>query len=307
VITVNAGNLVIRDQSQITSLTRGRAPGGTITVTAGTLLIDSALTPGEQPEFTTGIISSAESGSSGDAGTVIVHADNLTLSGHNAEIDSSSVGSGRAGEIILTGVSKLIMSDGARVTTRSGSAGGGNITISGAGVVVLRNGSRISVDTETGARAGDITIGSRFLVLLDRSAVSADADAGSGGNIHVASDFLFRSPDSEITARAGPAGIAGNVVLTSPEADVTGGLTPLPGKLMDAAGQMQVRCAARGSVEGNSFTIAGPEAQSPTLEGYLAGTYAASADETAATGDSVMIAPGGPSSAGWTIACGEAR
>jgi hypothetical protein len=95
--------------------------------------------------------------------------------------------------------------------------------------------------------------------------------------------------------------------LTSPEADVTGGLTPLPGKLMDAAGQMQVRCAARGSVEGNSFTIAGPEAQSPALEGYLAGTYAAGADETAATGDSVMIASGWPSSAGWTIACGEAR
>ena len=83
-ITVNAGNLVIRDQSQITSLTRGRAPGGNITVTAGTLLIDLALTPGEQPEFTTGIISSAEFGSSGNAGTVIVHANNLTLSGHDA-------------------------------------------------------------------------------------------------------------------------------------------------------------------------------------------------------------------------------
>ena len=78
-ITVNAGNLVIRDQSQITSLTRGPAPAGTITVTAGTLLIDSALARASSQQFTTGIISSAESGSSGDAGTVIVHADNLTL------------------------------------------------------------------------------------------------------------------------------------------------------------------------------------------------------------------------------------
>ena len=39
-ITVNAGNLVIRGQSQISSITRGPAPAGNINVTAGTLLAD---------------------------------------------------------------------------------------------------------------------------------------------------------------------------------------------------------------------------------------------------------------------------
>ena len=110
---------MIRDQSQIASLTRGPAPAGNITVTAGTLLVDSALTPGEQPEFTTGIISSAESGSSGDAGTVIVHADNLTLSGHHANISVSSFGSGKAGNIRIDAPNQMILENGSGVLASS--------------------------------------------------------------------------------------------------------------------------------------------------------------------------------------------
>jgi hypothetical protein len=306
-ITVRAGNLVIRDQSQITSLTRGLAPAGKITVTAGMLLVDSAVVAGEQPRFATGIFSSAESGSSGNAGTVIIEANNLAL-GPDARINSRSSGAGAAGEIILTGVSKLFMSDGAKVTTESGSAGGGNIEISGAGKIILRDGSRIGVDVIEGeARAGDITIGSRFLV-LDRSAISATADAGSGGNIRIASDFIVSSPDSVITARAGPAGVAGTVVLTSPETDVTSDLAQLPGAVINTTDQMQERCAVRGLVEGSSFTIAGLDALSPALEGYFPGTYARVADEdTAVTDGSLMVASGGGLAFPvWTVACGDA-
>ena len=57
-ITVNAGNLVIRGQSQISSITRGPAPAGNITVTAGTLLADG---PGPRADSCTGITASAQS------------------------------------------------------------------------------------------------------------------------------------------------------------------------------------------------------------------------------------------------------
>jgi hypothetical protein len=223
----------------------------------------------------------------------------------NATISSESQGAGGTGRIILTGVSKLFMSDGAEVTTRSGSAGGGNIEISGAGIIVLRDGSRIGVDVAEGrARAGDITIGSRFLV-LDRSTISATAHEGLGGNIRIVAN-IFRSPESVIDASSA-LGLSGTVNISSPEADVTSELAQLPGAVMNTTDQMQERCAVRGLVEGSSFTIAGPEALSPALEGYLPGTYAGVADQTAAvTNGSLMVASGGLAFPVWTVTCGDA-
>ena len=192
------------------------------------------------------------------------------------------------------------------ISTEADEAGGGQIWIRAGKLLYLKD-SEITTSVFGGPEttAGDINVDSQFVV-LNNGEISAHARQGRGGNIRISADNTFSSPESVIDASS-ELGLSGTVNISGDVTNVTGGLTPLPGKLMDAAGQMQVRCAARGSVEGSSFTIAGPEAQSPALEGYLAGTYAAGADETAATGDSVMIASGGPSSAGWIIACGEAR
>jgi hypothetical protein len=52
---------------------------------------------------------------------------------------------------------------------------------------------------------------------LDESTIGATADAGAGDRIDITADQLILSPSSEITARAGPAGIAGTVVVSSPQ------------------------------------------------------------------------------------------
>jgi large exoprotein involved in heme utilization and adhesion len=148
-------------------------------------------------------------------------------------------------------------------------------------------------------------------VVLNNSRIIARARQGRGGKISIAADNIFRSPDSVIDASS-ELGLSGTVNISSPETDVTGDLAQLPADVvMNTADQMQERCAVRGLVEGSSFTIAGPEAPSPALEGYLPGTYAGVADEdTAVTNDShsPMVASGaGLAFPVWAVACDEAR
>jgi hypothetical protein len=193
----------------------------------------------------------------------------------DGEISSESRNNdtGRAGRITIRGADRILLDGGAEISTVTGTSGGGDIRIKARDLILLRGRSRIGVDVSRGkTRAGDIEIDPRFLV-LDESEISATADAGSGGRIDITADNLVISPGSEITARAGPAGIDGAVVISTPEADVSGGLVVLEGALLDAASQLRERCAARRDIGASSFTGVGRGGLPPTPDGPLASAY----------------------------------
>jgi large exoprotein involved in heme utilization and adhesion len=145
-----------------------------------------------------------------------------------------------------------------QITTTAQRAGGGRITIE-AGELIDLQGSEIATSVFGGVTttAGDIAIDPRFLV-LDGSRIVAQAAEGRGGNIRIIADNLIQSPNSLISASAGPAGIDGTVVVSSPEVDLTGGLVELEVPLLDAASLLRDRCAARRDIGANSFTRGGP-------------------------------------------------
>lgn len=130
-----------------------------------------------------------------------------------------------------------------------------------------------SVCGGTGTTVGDITIDPRF-VILDGSRILAQAAAGRGGNISITVDDLIHSPDSVTSASAGPAGIDGTVVISTPEVDLSGGLVALEGALLDAASQLRERCGVRRDIGASSFTGVGRGGLPPSPDGQLAGAYA---------------------------------
>ena len=76
-----------------------------------------------------------------------------------------------------------------------------------------------------------------------------------------------------IDASAGPAGIDGTVVVSTPEVDMSGGLVVLEGALLDAASQLRERCGARRDIGASSFSGVGRGGLPPSPDGPLASAY----------------------------------
>jgi large exoprotein involved in heme utilization and adhesion len=137
--------------------------------------------------------------------------------------------------------------------------------------------------------AGDITIDPHFIV-LDGGHIVAQAKEGRGGSIRITVDHLFVSPDSEISASAGPAGINGTVVISTPEVDLSGGLVVLEGAFLDAASLLRARCAARRNIGASSFTGVGRGGLPPGPDTPLAGGYPGVTATVAAAAPTVAAA-----------------
>jgi len=309
-VTVDAEEITVEDSATIFSITRGAGRAGAVVLTgdsvallaggqvgSGTLgqstgrggnvtvtMTKEVVIAGQSAQINSisgmrepsGIFASTESLSSEAkrAGRVLVRAPLIQLA-DDGEISSESRNNdtGRAGRITIRGADRILLDGGAEISTVTGTSGGGDIRIKARDLILLRGRSRIGVDVSRGkTRAGDIDIDPRFLV-LDESEISATADAGSGGRIDITADNLVISPGSEITARAGPAGIDGTVVISTPEADVSGGLVVLEGTLLDVASQLRERCAARRDIGASSFTGVGRGGLPPSPDGPLANAY----------------------------------
>src|SRR5205085_10381844 len=95
-LIVQVGDLTLVGGGEISSSTHGSGGGGSVKVTADSILIDGA-----NSFFLTGISASAFSGSSGNAGTVVVEAGNLKVV-DSGEIQSATFGQGNGGSVNVT-------------------------------------------------------------------------------------------------------------------------------------------------------------------------------------------------------------
>jgi large exoprotein involved in heme utilization and adhesion len=187
-------------------------------------------------------------------------------------VTSQSTGTGDAGNIVIVATDRLELDDGT-ITTEAAAGGGGRIAIE-VGLLIDLLGSEIttSVAGDATTTAGDLTLDPRFIV-LEGSRIVAEASEGRGGNIRITVDNLIQLPDSLISASAGPAGIDGTVVISTPEVDLSGGLVVLEGAVVDIAG-LRERCAVRRDIGASSFTGVGRGGPPPSPDGPLADAYA---------------------------------
>lgn len=225
--------------------------GGTVSVDARILTVRDG-----------GLIT-AGSITAGRAGDLVIGVDRLQLAGGKLSVETTA--SGDAGDLRITAAEAVRLEDG-QITATAPRANGGNIEVQAQQRVDLVD-SAISANVGDGV-GGNITIDPVF-VIVDSSQIVARAGRGQGGNIDITADVLLVSPDSQIDASAGPAGISGTVEINSPTVDVAGSLATLPESVLDASSLMRDTCTARAADQGGSFAVTGRDGAPPRPDGWL--------------------------------------
>lgn len=270
--------------SSLSTETAGGGNAGDLKLTTGRLLIENG-------GF---VAATARSGSSGDAGNLIINAaeaieviarkaDGKFPSGLTTLVEPDAEGEG--GDLALE-TQKLSIKDGAVVTVGnlgSGDAGtlrvnaniiqldnqgalsaettsgkGGNIELKQAQDLRLRRNSQISAEAIGTATGGNINIDSDLLVALEDSDITANAFGGPGGRVQINTRGLLRSLNSDITASSAlGAEFAGLVEINTPDTQLQGSLTQLSTNFISPEQVVSGSCLARRNVERGSFTVTG--------------------------------------------------
>jgi len=255
-IELSAGSVTIQDGAVIESSTDNTAPGGNIQIDVNgpvhisgdasqiELLEPSSsqedylqqFSPHTYNQSTSGIYASskgllepAEKGSNTD-----LTAQNLPIRG------------GDAGTITITAGDSIYLSNGGRMTTQAESAGGGQITLKTAELLRIVNGE-ISSSVQYGAgNGGNLKLNPQFIV-LENGKILARAYEGDGGNMNITTTGIYRFGDETANPidASSKLGIDGEIVVNSPDTDVSGLLLVLSTEMLNAADQMQPPCSSR--------------------------------------------------------------
>jgi large exoprotein involved in heme utilization and adhesion len=166
---------------------------------------------------------------------------------------------------------------GSEITTTAERGEGGQIALQGR-LLGLFPGSRITTSAQgqgSTGNAGDITIDPQILVLDRDSRIEAKARAGNGGHIRITADSILRwpPPDSVIDASS-ETGISGRIDQSTPDRNIAGTLTTLPGVFLDATALLPTACAARLGANVSSLR-AGVTGLPADPSGLLVGSYTA--------------------------------
>jgi len=252
------------DKSRIYTATHSGGPGGNLTISTNTLTV------GKNGEiFAETLGDDTYDGNTlpdGRGGDIELNANRLELS-HGGLITAGSESKGDAGNIAIY-ASDSVTLDNASVKTSTEQSDGGDITISSDKLLHLSDSTvTTSVKGDEG-NGGNITVDPEF-VILNKSQIIANAHGGDGGNIHIASEQFVRSSASLVDASS-TLGIDGQIYIESPEADVTGAITVLPGNYLDAARWLKTPCSARTGEDVSQFVITPRDAMPTQLDDWLA-------------------------------------
>jgi filamentous hemagglutinin family protein len=234
-VTVEADTIKIGDTGQISSTTFGGQIGSSTfgPGSAGEVAVTtSRLTIFGRPSSShgTGIGSRAEARSTGAAGRVAVQADIIEL--HNAsQIDSSTFGSGSAGEVAVLAGHLLIDGGGIFSSAQPGSTGAGGRVMVQADTIELRGTGQIASGTHGAGDGGEVvvTVG-RLTAIGDPWASDAKgifssagpSSTGAAGRVMVQADTIELRSTGQINSLTFGSGSAGEVAVTAGHLTIVG-------------------------------------------------------------------------------------
>jgi hypothetical protein len=217
--------LILSNGGQIEANTYSVGNAGNVLVTASSL----SIARGKAASFT-GISSSAEGDSSGNAGKVAVTTTGPVTISNGGQILTDTYASGNAGDISLALGALSIDGTAASFTgvsssAASGSSGNsGRVSVTTTGAITLLDGAAIATDTHSSGNAGSVVITASSLSIDGGSSaigtgINSATDTSSSGNagqVSVATTgALTLSNGGQITTDANALGNAGNVNVTA--------------------------------------------------------------------------------------------
>ena len=220
---ISAHTMIVDEQAIITATNGSQSEGAHIKIQVENLIVSN---DAKISTSNTSDIGGYFSVGSGQGGNIELHAKKLTVT-NGGNITASSVSTGNAGQIIVQ-ADNVNLTRGSKITTEAENASGGNITFIIPNLLYLQNSEIItSVHDGTGG-GGNITIENPTFVVSNQGQIKAQADAGHGGNIRIVADQFIASPDSLVSASS-RLGLDGDVQIDSPAVDMDSFLVVLPG------------------------------------------------------------------------------
>lgn len=165
------------------------------------------------------------------------------------------VSGGDAGTITISARDGIYLSNNSAITTEAVSAGGGQIKINTDKLLRLTN-SKVTSSVQEGAgNGGDMDINPKFIV-LENGKIIARAFEGNGGNMNITTTDIFRFGNESASPidASSKLGIDGEVVVNSPDTNISGALLGLPARF-DVSNLLQSPCNAKIAENLSSFVI----------------------------------------------------
>jgi large exoprotein involved in heme utilization and adhesion len=265
-LTINTGQLIIRDGNQVVSATADQGSAGNLSVNASQL-VELA---GTSATDASGLLASAIDGDGAGGDLTIttpklIVRDGAVVSVSNFDLSSrnqTNPGTGPAGNLQIQAGTIRLDNQG---TITAAAAGGdkGNITIESQDIQMRRR-SAITTNATGPTAGGNITINTDTLVALENSDITANAVNNRGGRVIVNAQGIFGTqfrpnitPESDITASSNlGAEFSGIVQINTPDVDPSSGLVELPATVVDVEGLVARNlCAPKQA--GSSFVVTG--------------------------------------------------
>ncbi|MBW4635305.1 MAG: S-layer family protein [Iphinoe sp. HA4291-MV1] len=214
-LTMNTGELLIRDGAQVSASTFGGGKGGNLTVTANKVQLIGILS---------GLGTVANSDATGDAGSLMINTGELLIQ-DGAQVSAATFGVGKGGNLAVIADKVQVIGRSARSGVRSGLIAGtqgtgkaGDLTIA-TQQLLISDGAIITVSSRGEGVAGDLGITANS-VRLDNGKITAQTLSGNGGNLKLnIANLLLMRRSSEISTTAGTeqkGGDGGNITINIP-------------------------------------------------------------------------------------------
>lgn len=239
-VLISADTIHLSGDAEIASDVEGDGDGGTVQISAGQIFLNG------DPE----ISSDTEEGSTGNGGSVTIVASSgiyfgsESPVGSDAGLFSNSEGSGRSGnlnivtpELVMAGgiitastqgtgkagqiavnADRLVMSNGAGISSSSTAAGAGGTVRLSMSSAYLSSGAGISASSTGTGNSGDLIISSRNDLFLANSSIATSATLSDGGNIAIMAGRIISLEGSSLTTSVqSGVGNGGNITVATPQ------------------------------------------------------------------------------------------
>ncbi|MDZ7960755.1 MAG: S-layer family protein [Aulosira sp. DedQUE10] len=221
-LTINTQNLFIRDGAQVNTSTFGVGKAGNLTVNASEKveLIDQ-----EVRALLTGLASSSELGSTGDAGDLTINTQNLLLQ-DRAQIATSTSGTGKGGNLSVNASKRVELVGGTLTASAEPLSTGdaGNLTINTPDLLV-RDGGQVLAATAGTGKGGNLSINASYSVqVIGESAdsllssglfTSAQDSTGNAGDLTINTPDLLVRDGAQVGAGTFGAGDGGKLTVNA--------------------------------------------------------------------------------------------
>ncbi|MBD2516660.1 filamentous hemagglutinin N-terminal domain-containing protein [Nostoc sp. FACHB-973] len=203
-LTINTGELIVRDGAVVDAGTFGAGKGGNLTINADSIQVigigKSIELPGagKGDVYTSGLFTSSDQNATGDAGNITINTQELLLRDLGV-INAQTQGVGKGGNLTINTQQLLVLNGGNVTSSTSGAGKAGNLTVNADSVQIIGT-------TANGQFSSRLYTTSGMGLIKNYPNTTGD-----GGNIRIKTGELLVQDGASILVGAAGKGNAGNL------------------------------------------------------------------------------------------------